>query len=456
MISQVFRRTIARFGLLADGDRVLVAFSGGQDSSALLHLLLGLRDEMRIAVGLAHFNHKLRASSDADADFARATAARAGLPVYVGARDVRRHARIHKLNLEEAARDLRYEFLRSAARKFKATRIATGHTLTDQAETMLMRLLRGAGPRGLAGISPRPEGMLIRPLLGIRREEIADYVRANGIVLRADETNLDRRLFRNRIRIDLLPALESLEPAALRHLGRLAELLRDDEALLESVTDTAWRELAGRRNNVLALDAAALAGLPPALARRIVRRYLSALRGDLRGVTFDDVERILSLANGKERTVRGALVLRRDGDLLFPFDPNARTRRAPDLAWDGKKPIVLPGDWGSFEAGFRKNAGDGLRPRDDRKEAALDASGIRFPLMIRGRLPGDRYRPLGAPGSKKLKEILRAKKIPVDHRDGLPVFLSGGEILWIPGLPVSEDHKVKASTRKILVIRRTR
>jgi tRNA(Ile)-lysidine synthase len=173
-------------------------------------------------------------------------------------------------------------------------------------------------------------------------------------------------------------------------------------------------------------------------------------------VTFDDVERILALANGKERTVRGGLVLRRDGDLLFPPAPKAGRRRALNLVWDGKLPVSLPGDWGRFEARVRKNTADGPRPRDDRKEAVLDASGIRFPLTIRGRRPGDRYRPLGAPGSKKLKEILRAKKIPIDHRDGLPVFLSAGKILWAPGLPVSEDHKVKASTRKVLVIRRTR
>ena len=454
MITQTFRRTIARFGLLDKGDRVLVAFSGGQDSFALLSLLEGLRDEVPIEIALAHFNHKLRPSSGADAEFARETASRAGLPVIVGSRDVRRFARTKKLNLEEAARILRYEFLRSAARRLAATKIATGHTLTDQAETMLMRLLRGAGPRGLAGISPRPEGILIRPLLGIRRREIADYIRKLGIAPRCDETNLDRRLFRNRIRLDLLPVLESLEPAAERQLGRLAELLWDDEALLESVTDTAWRELFGRRKSVPALDARALSGLPPALARRVVRKYLTALRGDLRGVTFDDVERILTIGNGKERTVRGGLVLRRDADILFSAEPGVRRRRALNLVWDGTKPIVLPGGWGRFEASFHAYKGGRLPSRNDGIEAALDASGIEFPLTIRSRRPGDRYRPFGAPGSKKLKELLRAKKIPIDHRDGLPVFLSGGKILWIPGLPVADDHRITASTRKILVIRR--
>jgi tRNA(Ile)-lysidine synthase len=454
MITRTFRRTIARFGLIESGDKILVAFSGGQDSSALLDLLLGLRDETSIEIVLAHFNHKLRASADADADFARTVAARAGLPAIVGSRNVGLYARRRKLNLEEAARTLRYTFLRNAARRAKATKIATGHTLTDQAETMIMRLLRGTGPRGFAGISPRPEGILIRPLLEIRRQEIEAYVRKRGIPYRSDETNLDRRFFRNRIRLDLLPALEALEPAAVRQMGRLAELLWDDEELLNTVTATAWRELAAARDGVPALQAGALSGLPRALARRVVRKFLAVLRGDLREMTFEDVESILALGNGKEKPVRTGLVVRREADVLFPRGPKTRPGTAFEIRWDGKKPISLPGGRGRFEAAFRNIDGAEKPAHDDRHEAVLDAAGVRFPLVIRGRRPGDRYRPLGAPGSKKLKEILRAKRIPLDRRDGLPVFFSGGDILWIPGLPVADGYKVKSSTRRVLVIRK--
>jgi tRNA(Ile)-lysidine synthase len=456
MMTSIFRKTIARFGLIRPGDRVLVAFSGGQDSAALLALLLDLRGEMPFEIFLAHFNHRLRPSAGEDADFAREVAAGAGLKAIVGSRDVRRFARRHKLNLEEAARILRYEFLRGAARRIGAVKIATGHTLTDQAETMLMRLLRGAGPKGLAGISPRPESALIRPLLGIRREEIADYVRKRGLAHRTDETNLDRRFLRNRIRLELLPVLESIEPAAVRQLGRLAGLLWDDEDLLDSVTATAWRELAGRRESVLALHAGALDGLPPALARRVVRKFLAALRGDLRGVTFEDVEGVLALRNGKSKTVRAGLVLRREANVLFPAGPEKRARKTPAIRWDGKKPVTIPGGWGRFEVSIMKNDGAEARAHDNRVEAALDASKVVFPLTIRGRKPGDRYRPLGSPGSKKLKEILRAKKIPLDHRDRLPVFLSGDDIVWIPGLPVADAYKVKSGTRRLLMIRRIR
>jgi tRNA(Ile)-lysidine synthase len=454
MISRVFRRTISRYGLIATGDRVLVAFSGGQDSSVLLDLLLNLRDETPIEIVVAHFNHKLRPSANDDAAFAAETARKHGLPFVSGARDVRRYARKHKLNIEEAARELRYAFLRSAARRAGAGKIATGHTLTDQAETMLMRLLRGTGPLGLAGISPRPDGTLVRPLIDISRRDIEAYARRRGIPYRLDETNMDRRYLRNRIRLDLLPGIEAIEPAAVRHLGRLAGLLRDEEELLDMVTGTAWSELARRRGGRLSLDAAALEGLPAALARRVVRKFLSEIGGGLRGVTFDDVETVRALRDGKEKTVRAGLVLKREAGSLFPRP--RRTGRAGgfEIAWDPADEIALPRGMGKYRASFMSAADfRGLSP-DDRTRVYLDASGLEFPLFIRSRRPGDRYRPMGAPGSKKLKEILRAKKIPLSRRDRLPVFLSGEEILWVPGLPVAEGRKVGPSTGSVLMIRK--
>ena len=451
MVYKTFKRTVARHGLLEPGDKVLVAFSGGQDSSALLDLLLRFRDEVPIEIRLAHFNHRLRPSADADQAHAWAVAGKYKMTIITGSRNVRLYARRRKLNLEEAARKLRYEFLKKAARRTGVTKIATGHTLTDQAETVLMRLLRGTGPQGLGGIAPNPDAMLIRPLLDLERREITAYLGRRGVLFRSDETNLDRRYLRNRIRLDVLPSLEAVEPAVVRHLGRLAMIMRDEERLLERVTATAWHELLRSVDGRPALDAVGLMTLPRALARRVVRKFLSDLCGDLRGISFEDVESILGLKNGKEKTVRKGFALRREAGLLF----RKRSRpgaKASEVLWDGEKTLKLWAKEWAFRAATIKHEPAGNLSFDDRRRAYLDKGRIEFPLIVRNRRPGDRYRPLGAPGSKKLKEMLRAKGVPLAVRDTLPVFVSAGRIVWVPDLPVSEEHKVTELTKRIFTI----
>ena len=457
MIQQTFRKTIARYGLIRPGDRVLVAFSGGQDSTALLELLLDLRKEMRIEVLLAHFNHKLRPGAGDDEAFVRSVAAARGISLTVGSRNVRLYARRRKTNLEEAARELRYAFLRRAARAAGATKIATAHTRTDQAETVLMRLLRGAGGRGLAGIPPQPDAVLIRPLIDVERGEIEAYLRRRGLPFRTDETNLDRRFLRNRLRLEILPLLETIEPAAVRHLALTARILGDEETVLESMTATARRELDRCADGRPALDAESLAVLPRGLSRRVVRMFLSELRGNLRAVTFEDVESVLGLKEGKETPIRKDLVLRREEGLIRVKSGRGRAaQKAFAFSWQGKEELVLPERSGRFKVTFRRRPFSGTFDYDDGKRAFCDAAGVVFPLKVRNRKPGDRYRPCGAPGSKKLKEILRAKKIPLAGRDALPVFLSGNEIVWVPGLPVSDAHKVMPKTKSILVIEKIR
>ena len=451
MVYKTFKRTVTRHDLIGPGDRVLVAFSGGQDSAALLDLLLRLRDEIPIEISLAHFNHKLRPSADADEAHARDVARKYKLAIVTDSRNVRLFAGRRKLNLEEAARGLRYEFLKKAVRRTGATKIATGHTLTDQAETVLMRLLRGTGPLGLGGIAPKPDALLIRPLLNLERREITAYLERRKVPFRSDETNLDRRYLRNRIRLDVLPSLEAVEPAVVRHLGRLAMIMQDEERLLERVTATAWHELLRLEGGRPALDAGGLATLPPALSRRVVRKFLADLRGDLRGISYEDVDSILGLKNGKERTVRKGLVLRREAGLLF------RKRSRPEgktleVRWDGNTALMLRETGLEFQASTIKHEAAEKLSFDDRRRAFLDKNRLEFPLIVRSRRPGDCYRPLGAPGSKKLKELFRAKGVPVAERDILPVFVSAGRIIWVPGLPVSEEHKVTESTKNVFVI----
>lgn len=451
-------RTAALGGLVVPGDRVLAAVSGGADSVALAALLLRLRDEMPLEVRLAHFDHRLRPESGEDARFVEGLARRWTVPLATGSADVRAQAARKKLNLEEAGRDLRYRFLRRAAAAAGATKIATGHTLTDQAETVLMRLMRGTGLLGLGGIppvSPGPPCPVVRPLLGIAGPDLRDWLAVEGLPFREDASNRDLRFLRNRVRAELLPELERrYEPRVAAHLARLAGLAREDEALLEGFVRELADEFIAGAGRKASLDLKTLPLLWPALARRVAREFLGRVAGGLRDVSFDDVAASLALGEGREISLRKGLVLRRERGRLGLKRPSAAPARSYELRWDGRADLEIgPAGLvlsGAFET--RALVRRSLRG-DDRRLARFDAGRLTFPLVVRGRRPGDAYRPLGAPGRKKLKEALRARAVPAAERDRLPVLLSRGRIVWAPGLPVGEAFKVTGDTTEVFVVR---
>ncbi len=455
-VFQAFKAAVLRHGMIVPGDRVLAACSGGPDSVALTSLLLKLREEMPLEVIVAHFNHRIRPEANDDEAFVRELTRSWALPLIAGSKEVRREARRRKINLEESARGLRYEFLRRAARKSGATKIATGHTMNDQAETFLMRLFRGTGLPGLAGIEPvsgPPACPVIRPLLGLRRVDLEAYLREEELGFRTDESNLDRNFLRNRVRLGLLPELEKdYAPRIVEHLAILSSLIREEEALFAGMIRALAEELITRSGGEAALDVRTLSLLPPALARRVLREFIRELKGDLRAVSFEDIERVLGLRDGKETTVKKGLVLGREKGRLFRL----RRRAAfPDFEtrWDGRQEIKVGG--ATFRGRRMEKAEIPSLKADDRRRTVVDLAKLRFPLDVRNRRPGDLYRPLGAPGRKKLKEVLRAKGIARNDRDRLPVFLSRGEIVWVPGLPVAEGFKVEAGTRRVFSIERT-
>jgi len=449
-----FQKTVARFRMIVPGERVLVAYSGGADSTALLHLLLELRSEIPFDLVLAHFNHRLRPAADEDERCVRAAARRSGLPLIVKKRDVKAYARSRKLNLEEAARILRYDFLEKAAARAGATKIATGHNLNDQAETFLIRLLRGSGPRGLAGIFPVVGAKIIRPLLDIPRKDIEAYCRRKKLAFRTDESNADKRFLRNKIRLGLIPHLErNYEPRLVPRLGRLAGILQEEEAVLDGIARKAYARLIVRNGRRVSLDARRLAHLPKGLGRRAIRIFIEEMKGDLRRISFADIESVLRLAEGRELTLPGRLRLRREKEFISRTTGTI-PKSAYALSWNGRRPLRVP-EAGMAFAGERMKKTSGAKIAfNDEKSCHCDAEKLRFPLLVRSREEGDRYRPLGAPGRKKLKEILRAKGIPRAERDRLPVFCSRGKIVWVPGLPVAEDFKVTALTREIFRLKK--
>ena len=453
MLLSNVRKSTVRHGLLEKGDKVLVACSGGADSTALLLALLELSGEYDLRIAVAHFNHRLRRASDQDERFVIRLARKLGLPVYVKREDIRAWALKHGQNIEEAGRERRYRFLRDTASRVGARKIATGHTLTDQAETVLMRLLRGTGPRGLEGIAPCVDNLIIRPLIDIERREVEAYLRSSETPHREDESNRNLDYLRNRVRRRLIPYLEkSFDPKIVRHLGKLAEISREEEKV--------WAELCGaeeersiiRRKGTVFLDARRLSALPPGSGRRLVRAFLAAVKGDLRRFTFRDVEAVRLLAEQKEAALPGNLFLSRERGLISVKE---KTKPAPrfEHKWDGKKRLAIPALRLSFVGRIKKGMTK-LPSYDDRRRALVDAGKINFPLLVRNCREGDRYRPLGSPGRKKLAEIMRSKGIPPGERGRHPVFISGEEIIWVSGLPIADDHRVTPATRRVLVIER--
>lgn len=458
LVFAAFRSAAVDGGLVTPGDRVVAALSGGPDSVALVALLLRLREEMPLEVRAAHFNHRLREEAGEDERFVRDLARRWALPLAIGSADVRKRAAAKKLNLEEAGRELRYGFLRRTAAAAGATKIATGHTMTDQAETVLMRLMRGAGLAGLAGIAPLVPGPpcpVVRPLLGIAGPDLRAWLAAQGLPFREDASNRDLRFLRNRVRAELLPELERrYETRVVAHLARLASIAREEDELLGGFVRELADEFIVRQGRDLSLDLKTLAPLWPALARRVAREYLREVLGDLRGVSYDHVAGLVALGEGQELPIRKGLVLRREAGLV------GRRKRAARPApfrflWDGRVELAVPAA-GLVLAGSRRKPDRRRLRQDDAAGAVVDAGKLVFPLLVRSRRPGDRYRPLGAPGRKKLKEILREKGVPAAERDRLPVVLSGDEIVWAPGLAVAERFKVDGRTATVLAIRARR
>lgn len=462
-LERLVDQTLQRHHLLIEGDAVLVGVSGGPDSVALVHLLAERAPGLHLRLGIAHLHHGLRLEADQDEHLVRRMAIDRGLPFYCRRADVRSQQRLRRLSLEEAARQVRYDFLEEVAAQHGFTKIALGHHADDNAETLLLNLLRGSGRLGLGGIPAVRDGKLIRPLIRARRADIEAYIEARGIATVADATNADEIFLRNRIRRRLIPALErDYHPQVGSVLGRTGLLLRDEEEWLESLIvplfDAALTE-AG--DGWVALDASALNRMHVAAARRVLRRAIRRVKGDLRRLEFDHVERIVALSNH----------LGDAGPLYLPDRLRVWRRGAcieiaagEDSPTDRRTPP--PTDYAYTVAGcgplFIREIGEWLdlaeMPVDalcsplfaGPQQALLDLAAVRFPLTIRNFRPGDRFAPWGTVGTQKLKKYFSDHKVDRNERRRCPVLLSEGRILWVAGHRVDGRVAISPLTRRVL------
>lgn len=438
--------------LLHPGMHVLVACSGGPDSLALLDLLLLLRRRFDLVVTVAHFEHGIRGTaSEEDARFVDSFCRARRVPCFIGHGDVPAFAKEQGESIELAARELRYAFLWRTLERCGADVLATAHHADDQAETVLMRILRGTGPDGLAAMKPR-EGKKIRPLLFARREDILAYCRERGLTPRHDATNDIPDCTRNLLRLKVLPYLQqSCNPEVARALCQLAELARVDCDYLEQQLEESWpyltREEDGRRSIVLT----AFRRRHPALQRRALRRLFASLAGAGRDLGFSHVEELRLLALSGQATGKTAKLP--DGiEAHFTYDrlvlrPTLPKREQQEPA--SAVPVIVPGRTDYGEAAIEAELLEALPADDGSCGFYLDAVVLKgAPLVLRHRQPGD-FIELSV-GRKKLKEVLIDDKVPRERRQGLLLLAAGHEILWIVGRRRTSHYPVTEQTKRIL------
>jgi len=471
---------VRRGQLTQPGDWLGVAVSGGGDSVALLLLLYELRSELGISLAVVHFNHLLRgADSGADEAFVSNLARTCQLEFLVAREDVAALAHRNRWNLEDAARRARYGYFKRVVRERKATRIAVGHTLDDQAETVIARLLRGTGLRGLTAIHPT-RGPFVRPLLEIRRRELRDYLEQRGAPWREDATNDDEGRLRARLRADLLPKIEEdYAPTVAIHLAELARQAQAEEIFWSALIEAEFRRHVNVCPQGLEINVSDLlapltgmeeAGGPPqqhAVSRRLIRRIVEEGCGRGNFPAAKHVEEVMTLAtvgrSGQPMHLpHGLRVVREFERLVFvsPKIPSGQRMQSParsiyyehrfEAPASGFVHISIPEirrhyrlkliDWSSMERETREGA------------EALDPACLRSPLVLRNWRAGDAYCPAGRRRSWKVSRMLLLRRIPRSERDGWPVLTSAGEVIWTKGFPPAKHVMAAEGAQSALVI----
>jgi tRNA(Ile)-lysidine synthase len=462
MLSKL-KQSIAQRRLWREGESLLVGVSGGPDSVALLDALMQLRPESS-GVKVCHLNHLLRGkASDEDAEFVRQLAAKYDLPAEIRSRDVKQLAAEKKISIEMAARAARLEFFLETAHRTGIWKIALAHTADDQAETVLLRLIRGGGRDGLAAMEPLSHYgsklVLMRPMLTVWRSEVMDYLRERSLSFREDETNRDETILRNRVRHTLLPLLEREFGASVKEaIRRTADILGEENRLLEQMAKARLERIQVGEQ----LDVRKLMLEDVALQRRIVRRWLMSFESSS-SLTMERIEAILWLASESAGTSRvdlggGNSVARIYDKLVFIRSDEEWALPPPPLA---EATLLVPDSLHVVLLGFRFSAQ--LVPLEvwlTAQQAGLaaqsltayfDADALPQPFFtLRAWCEGDRFQPLGMSGEKKLQDFFVDEKVPQPQRSRVPLLVCGERIAWVVGYRIAEWAKVTEKTTRVV------
>jgi len=484
---------IQRYSLISPGEVVIVGVSGGADSVCLLHVLTKWQKGLGIKLHVAHLNHQLRGvESEADAEYVSDLAGSLGIPTTIDRQDVAAYKIERNCSIEEAARELRYAFLARVAREVGANRIAIGHTKDDQVETILMHILRGTGITGLCGLAPcspmaydsqgtswpasplslrakRSNLLVIRPLLDITREETTSYCQEHQLAPRIDSSNLSLSFFRNRLRLQLLPLLRQYNPGVDQALLRLADIAKEDNAVIEQQASELWEEVARQENNTIYLDRTQIASLPIALQRQLLRAAVTRLAGDARDIEARHIEAARSLLNkpvGKIISLPHGFICQGGYDEIVIVSTAKQSQLPPcpfpPLA--GEFPLKVPGEtvfpgWKVISSIVRGRVDSlSLRGALSAGEATCQSNLVAdfdfhkagTELFVRQRRPGDKFQPLGMNMPKKLREFMVDAKIPRSWRGDIPIVCSPQQIIWVVGWRIDDRVKVTEASKEIL------
>lgn len=448
------------------GDTVVCAVSGGPDSVCLAHVLREIASDYELSIHLAHLNHGIRGKeAERDARLVEIIARDFGLPLTIGHEDVPALAASRRIGLEEAAREARYRFLAKVAEANGATHIAVGHTMNDQAETVLMRLLRGSGTTGLAGM-PAVNGMVVRPLIEITREQTESYCREKQLLTVTDSSNLDLHYTRNRVRYSLIPRLkEEFNPSIIETLSRTAAALRWDADFLEGEARREFAEHAAAVGPMMVLDEKMVSSLPKAIRSRVYELAWRMVSRPERRLDLNAIVDLMESESPIRVLAEGVRAWRYNGHLIF-LPPNR----------DVVREIAVPGVYNIEEFGIdvnvrllpadeaRKEVKRMISNRDRRRsdwrtlfmvepKAYMDYNKCGDNLLLRTWKPGDRMVPLGLRGNaKKVQDIFTALKVPRLYRDFVPLFLSRGRVAWLGGLKLSDEFKLDDTSEEAVEI----
>jgi tRNA(Ile)-lysidine synthase len=462
--------TIESYQLMPRGEKVLVALSGGPDSVAMLHYLVQLAPLFDAQILAVHVNHMLRGSqSDEDARFCEHLCSSLKAPLVTRLLDVRALCARTGLGVQEAARQGRYEILVEEAIKAGAGTVAVGQNLDDQAETVLLRLVRGTGPAGLAGIWPKRKFVtqgglgpvtLVRPLLGTSRQEILDYLQRHEVAFRTDPTNLKPDYARNFVRLKVMLLLKEINPAAPQAIARLAELLLEQQELfheqVSGIVDQVEVTASGSRVKLSLVLSLSRAG-----QRYLARQAIEKAKGDLRRINRDHVDAVLNVARGHAEAceLAGGIVVRNKQGWLSLEAGGLHTPPAP-FRWEPVE-IACPGRTSLSAAGYTVDARIVARAslvvdpaaNDDPNRAYLDLAEVLLPVRARQRRDGDAFSPLGMRGTKKVKDFLISQQVPPAQRDLVPIIVDARDsILWLGGLRIDHRARVTSTTEEVLVL----
>jgi tRNA(Ile)-lysidine synthase len=441
--------TVKKHSMLSGEERVLIALSGGPDSVCLIHVLNNLKDNFKLDLYAIYIDHGLRPDeTDSEIEFCKNLCKSLDIPFIIKSINVKSYVQELKINIQEAARQLRYRTFEETAYEINAHKIALGHTADDQAETVLMRLFRGSGTTGLSGIPP-VRAAIIRPLIEIERKEIEQFLDDGKIDFIVDSSNLKKDYLRNKIRLSLIPLLKGFNPDIIETLSKTAEIFRDEERFFTIlVTKTMMKLISRKTDTRIELFLAPLEIMDKIIMRRVLRRAIDETIG-LRGINFVHIEDIIELIKkGKpgDRLYlpRGIKVIKEYSTLTFTSEPpvclNTYTFEVPGevILKEGK--VVI-------KASLENDVDD---YGDGKSMAVFDGDKTGTFLIIRPREKGDVFYPSGFGKRKKLQDYFVDEKVPRDERDRIPLLVSGKDIVWVMGYRADERFKVTESTKKVL------